>query len=614
MSAHHSAPSAHHSASSAHHSASSPPPHSASLDPATMIGYVDTTLDALLIMQACLPGGPLASRIVQERLDERQRDAITSGSIFVFYSSENLSARKPVSTPGSHSPTFPAPLSTTEGDAPEKGIKRWTDGKHWSPSRIEGNFLVYCQLESRMERNLGVRKTRPRRHRKHPPKCEQPSAQDALSPLDALIGSASAASASSSSSTAARSRSLSLDQHSSSQSLTLDQHSNRGGNSYQPITTSSSSTLEHHTGGTCFPTISASTPLEQHDATVYHPIVNPSSYHTSSSSSGAGPTFHPITSDSLFPTVHHAQPQENGGTHAHQLTRAIPPRAMYPGGSTNEQLPPAPLSVATAAAYDNAHSSYHKPAYQPYDDPPPPYKPFYLAPTTASREDGGGEADAAERIRHACADSKVLGNPNATLLAKGAYLVSTSGLKKRSLSVVLPSGRKMILLNYYREEDKDKFQPITEIFAGLVVCDMLMNQKFRKPIYRTFKPAAAHGISNQKPPTKTATAREKRSHRGSSAGSEPSGKRSRRTRRASPVPADPADDVIPADVMSLQLGGTPYPPATVPPPVEFSWMVQEANILLSLRKDDHLAAGAAAGGDVLAAAGDPFGDVGVAEE
>ncbi|PVH70542.1 hypothetical protein DL98DRAFT_380014, partial [Cadophora sp. DSE1049] len=27
------------------------------------------------------------------------------------------------------------------------GIKRWTDGVPWSPSRILGNFLVYCELE-----------------------------------------------------------------------------------------------------------------------------------------------------------------------------------------------------------------------------------------------------------------------------------------------------------------------------------------------------------------------------------------------------------------------------------------------------------------------------------
>jgi hypothetical protein len=27
------------------------------------------------------------------------------------------------------------------------GIKRWTDGLNWSPSRVLGNFLIYRELE-----------------------------------------------------------------------------------------------------------------------------------------------------------------------------------------------------------------------------------------------------------------------------------------------------------------------------------------------------------------------------------------------------------------------------------------------------------------------------------
>lgn len=34
-------------------------------------------------------------------------------------------------------------------DERESGIKRWTDGRVWSPSRILGNFLIYRELDKR---------------------------------------------------------------------------------------------------------------------------------------------------------------------------------------------------------------------------------------------------------------------------------------------------------------------------------------------------------------------------------------------------------------------------------------------------------------------------------
>jgi hypothetical protein len=48
---------------------------------------------------------------VTRRLIERERGMVQSGAVFVF-------------------------------DEHESGIKRWTDGLVWSPSRILGNFLV----------------------------------------------------------------------------------------------------------------------------------------------------------------------------------------------------------------------------------------------------------------------------------------------------------------------------------------------------------------------------------------------------------------------------------------------------------------------------------------
>lgn len=80
----------------------------------TFLGHVDTTQDALILFQATLNGRlPAVSR----RPHDRERsELVKSGSVFVF--NEQAS-----------------------------GIKRWTDGIAWSPSRILGNFLVYRQLE-----------------------------------------------------------------------------------------------------------------------------------------------------------------------------------------------------------------------------------------------------------------------------------------------------------------------------------------------------------------------------------------------------------------------------------------------------------------------------------
>lgn len=72
-------------------------------------GWIETTGDALLILEAARRG--LIPRVTR-RLVDSERKMITSGSVFVF-------------------------------DEDESGIKRWTDGFFWSPSRILGNFLVY---------------------------------------------------------------------------------------------------------------------------------------------------------------------------------------------------------------------------------------------------------------------------------------------------------------------------------------------------------------------------------------------------------------------------------------------------------------------------------------
>ncbi|CCF60668.1 hypothetical protein KAFR_0L00610 [Kazachstania africana CBS 2517] len=80
----------------------------------TFKGYMEDENDALLILQAILNG---KLRHIPRRPYEIERPyLIVSGNIFVFI--EEIS-----------------------------GIKRWTDGVSWSPSRISGKFLIYKELD-----------------------------------------------------------------------------------------------------------------------------------------------------------------------------------------------------------------------------------------------------------------------------------------------------------------------------------------------------------------------------------------------------------------------------------------------------------------------------------
>ncbi|KAJ1048839.1 hypothetical protein FZC27_8009g4321 [Saccharomyces cerevisiae] len=80
----------------------------------TFKGYIEDEDDALLILQATLDG---KLKHIPRRPYEIERPyLIVSGSIFVFI--EEIS-----------------------------GIKRWTDGVSWSPSRISGKFLIYKELD-----------------------------------------------------------------------------------------------------------------------------------------------------------------------------------------------------------------------------------------------------------------------------------------------------------------------------------------------------------------------------------------------------------------------------------------------------------------------------------
>ncbi|KAL5121630.1 Gluconate transport-inducing protein required for gluconate-H+ symport [Pleosporales sp. CAS-2024a] len=80
---------------------------------ATWNGFLDTTKDAMTVVEAALQGR--LSHISRRPHDKERAEMLTSGTVLVY--EENAS-----------------------------GIKRWTDAVHWSPSRVMNNCLIYRQL------------------------------------------------------------------------------------------------------------------------------------------------------------------------------------------------------------------------------------------------------------------------------------------------------------------------------------------------------------------------------------------------------------------------------------------------------------------------------------
>lgn len=85
-------------------------------------GFVESTLDALLVFEGCKRG--FLPKITRRLQEFEKRAKVVSGAVFVF-------------------------------DEEETGIKRWTDGLSWSPSRTLGNFLVYRELDKKTPHGAG---------------------------------------------------------------------------------------------------------------------------------------------------------------------------------------------------------------------------------------------------------------------------------------------------------------------------------------------------------------------------------------------------------------------------------------------------------------------------
>ncbi|KAJ4260720.1 Global transcription regulator sge1 [Fusarium torreyae] len=96
----------------------------------TLNGFVRTTLDALILFEACLSGR--INHVPRRPHDRERTELIQSGNIFIY--EEHAS-----------------------------GIKRWTDSVTWSPSRILGNFLIYRELDKPFppgEKKRALKKTK----------------------------------------------------------------------------------------------------------------------------------------------------------------------------------------------------------------------------------------------------------------------------------------------------------------------------------------------------------------------------------------------------------------------------------------------------------------------
>ncbi|KAF7875180.1 hypothetical protein EAF04_002352 [Stromatinia cepivora] len=104
----------------------------------TWHGYIGNTHDAAILLEACFTGS--LNHLARRPHDKERPELIKSGNIFIH-------------------------------EANSSGVKRWTDGITWSPSRMVGNFLVYRELNkpfapgekkraTAKDKRLGIQKKR----------------------------------------------------------------------------------------------------------------------------------------------------------------------------------------------------------------------------------------------------------------------------------------------------------------------------------------------------------------------------------------------------------------------------------------------------------------------
>ncbi|ODV98246.1 hypothetical protein PACTADRAFT_27055, partial [Pachysolen tannophilus NRRL Y-2460] len=77
-------------------------------------GLILTPRDAIVLLEAARVG--LIPKITRRLSEFERQKVIRNGSVFIW-------------------------------DESESGMKRWTDGKSWSASRVSGSFLIYKEME-----------------------------------------------------------------------------------------------------------------------------------------------------------------------------------------------------------------------------------------------------------------------------------------------------------------------------------------------------------------------------------------------------------------------------------------------------------------------------------
>lgn len=142
---------------------------SSNLNISYLLGRIDNTLDALIVLEACRQGVlPKINRrlLAAERGEVQDHTIATSQDTGPSAPPPFAPVKPPLESTSSlperpqpptslgpsaemvvpPTPSLIVPGSVFVFDEEESKICRWTDGRIWSPSRICGNFLVYREL------------------------------------------------------------------------------------------------------------------------------------------------------------------------------------------------------------------------------------------------------------------------------------------------------------------------------------------------------------------------------------------------------------------------------------------------------------------------------------
>ncbi|KAK5310099.1 Global transcription regulator sge1, partial [Exophiala xenobiotica] len=91
-------------------------------------GFADTHQDAVMLIQACVRG---SLQVIKRRPTSSERPSVAQGGQIFIYEEKS------------------------------SGIQRWTDGRHWSPSRVLGEFLIYGERSAAQNQSHNTETDKP---------------------------------------------------------------------------------------------------------------------------------------------------------------------------------------------------------------------------------------------------------------------------------------------------------------------------------------------------------------------------------------------------------------------------------------------------------------------